>query len=264
MKSLKHQIFLILTLTCFVFSFQQAFAQAQTKEIEALVHQQDSLFWEGYNRCDIELQGQLISDDVEFYHDKGGITRGKAALLASIKNNLCSSNFRLRREPIKETIKIHLLRSGESVYGALITGEHLFYVKEENKNERLDGHALFANLWLLKDGKWLMSRVLSYDHGPASYSNTRKEMVLNKQILQSYTGTYKGPQSGDMLVTVKDTHLLLTIGTKDFEIYPESEQVFFMKERDLTFSFVQTEKSGRKLVVREFGDIVEEATQTSH
>lgn len=257
MKNLTYCIALVIFSISFLYPSRQLLAQDTAKNIETLVLKQDSLFWQGYNNCDIVLQGQLISDDIEFYHDKGGITLGKAAMLASIKNNLCSSAFRLRREAISETIQIHLLRARDTVYGALITGEHVFYVKEENKNERLDGHALFANLWLLKNGKWLMSRVLSYDHGPAKYVSHRKEMVLTKEILQTYVGTYKGSQSGEIRVTTKDKQLSLTIGPKIFDIYAEKEGVFFMKERDLTFSFTNDDK----LIVREFGDIVEEAVR---
>jgi hypothetical protein len=54
------------------------------------------------------------------------------------------------------------------VYGAVMTGEHLFYLREPGKAEFPDGRARFAHLWLLKDGAWRMARVLSYDHGPAT------------------------------------------------------------------------------------------------
>ncbi|WP_157717331.1 hypothetical protein [Christiangramia echinicola] len=47
--------------------------------------------------------------------------------------------------------------------GAVLSGEHLFYIQEEN-SERLDGQAKFNHLWLLKEGEWKMHRVLSYDH----------------------------------------------------------------------------------------------------
>ncbi|WP_276090495.1 nuclear transport factor 2 family protein [Pedobacter sp. JY14-1] len=141
--------------------------KAQDMAAEKKVMKADSLFWSGYNSCDLGLQERLIADDIEFYHDKGGVTMGKTAMLASIEKNLCGPDYRLRRVPLDSTVKIHLLKSADTVYGALITGEHVFYLKPSGKPERLDGHALFANLWLLKEGKWKMSRVLSYDHGPA-------------------------------------------------------------------------------------------------
>ena len=61
-----------------------------------------------------------------------------------------------------------ILRNGDTVYGAIVAGEHLFYVRPPDKPEFLDGRARFVSLWLLKDGAWKMARLLSYDHGPAT------------------------------------------------------------------------------------------------
>ena len=88
-------------------------------------------------------------------------------MISSIEKNLCGPDFRLRRHAIASTQGLHLLKSADTVYGALITGEHEFYIIPTGKPERLDGHASFANLWLLKDGQWKLARVFSYDHGPA-------------------------------------------------------------------------------------------------
>ena len=57
------------------------------------------------------------------------------------------------------------LKDGATVYGAVISGEHLFYVREKGRPERADGQASFLQLWLLKNGTWRMARILSYDHG---------------------------------------------------------------------------------------------------
>jgi hypothetical protein len=58
-------------------------------------------------------------------------------------------------------------------YGAILTGEHVFYILEKGKSERLDGLAKFTHVWRFKDNEWKMHRVLSYDHGPAPYINKR-------------------------------------------------------------------------------------------
>ena len=109
-----------------------------------------------------------FTEDVEFYHDKGGATFGLAELGKTLDTNLCGGANRIRRAPVPETIRVSVLRKGEEVYGAIVSGQHLFYVKEEGKAEFLDGRAYFANLWLLKDGAWKMARILSYDHGPGT------------------------------------------------------------------------------------------------
>jgi len=124
----------------------------------------DSSFWQAYNACNTTAMDPLISQDVEFYHDKGGLTQGRQALVDSIRNNLCSNpDFHLRRELVEGSLEFHHLNGG---YG-LLSGAHRFYVLETGKPERLDGQARFTTLFKLNDGQWQMHRVLSYDHGPA-------------------------------------------------------------------------------------------------
>jgi hypothetical protein len=128
----------------------------------------DTRFWAAYNACDVGAFRQFFTDDVEFYHDKGGITLGFDKLAASVKDNLCSGPNRIRREAVEGTVRVFLLRGGGAVYGAVLSGEHRFYVRQGDQPEQLDGQALFTHLWLLKDGVWKMARILSYEHGPAS------------------------------------------------------------------------------------------------
>jgi len=129
----------------------------------------DASFWQAYNRCDHAGTRDFLSDDLEFYHDKGGPTLGQDALVASIRDNLCRhpESFRLRREAVAGTVHVFPLRKGSVVYGAILSGEHLFHLSQDGKPEALDGRARFTHLWLLKDGRFKMTRILSFDHGPA-------------------------------------------------------------------------------------------------
>lgn len=145
-----------------------ALAQGKAESIPDVIQHRDGLFWEAYNRCDAEAARQFFTPDVEFYHDKGGITLGADALIASIKKNLCSNeSSHVRREAVPGTVKVYLLRNGSETYGAVLSGEHYFYVLDKGKPERRDGLAKFFHVWLLKDGSWKMARVISYDHQPA-------------------------------------------------------------------------------------------------
>ncbi|EDM35393.1 hypothetical protein PBAL39_13025 [Pedobacter sp. BAL39] len=235
-------------------------AQSNEDAARKIVKLTDSTFWAGYNTCNYEIQGSLIAEDIELYHDKGGITLGKAAMMESLKG-LCGADFRLRRVGLDSTIRIHLLKAKDTIYGAVISGTHQFYLTPTGKPERLDGQALFDNLWLLKGGQWKLARVFSYDHGPAKYISKRKEIKLPKEVLQRYTGTYIGKQTGKMVVSVDGDHLLLLIGGNPYLIYPESERLYFAKDRDLTFEFSPQTAGKRKLIVREFNALVEEALQ---
>jgi hypothetical protein len=141
--------------------------QPEPDDVSATIRSADVRFWQAYNTCDTTAQRQFLAEDVEFYHDKGGITLGAEALMATIKANLCSEGSRLRRAAVDGTVQVFPLRSQGVVYGAILSGEHLFYLREKGKPERLDGQARFTHLWLLRDGTWRMARILSYDHGPA-------------------------------------------------------------------------------------------------
>lgn len=234
-------------------------AQETGDETIAVITRQDSLFWQAYNTCEVNKMDVFFSDDVEFYHDKGGPSLGLPALVASFKGGICSDKgtFRLRREAVEGSVKVFPLKKNGVVYGAIISGEHVFYVLEKGKPERLDGLAKFTHLWMKKDGAWKMTRVLSYDHGPAPYRNKRKEITLSAATLQSYAGRYKGPQSGILEMKAENGWLVMHTNNKQFLIYPEKEGLFFSKERDLTFEFVKT-GGAAKMIVRERGDIVEE------
>lgn len=143
-----------------------AASQITVKSAEQQVLDKDSVFWVSYNNCDTTNYARFFSSDVEFYHDKGGITSGIDGLANSIKKNLCSNpDFRIKREAVQGTVLFFpLARSGE-IYGAVLSGDHLFYIIEKGNPPRLDGRAKFTHLWQLKNGEWKMTRIISYDHG---------------------------------------------------------------------------------------------------
>ncbi len=149
-------IFLLLTATLS--------AQDNTTEILRL----DSIFWEAYNRCDVPQMMSMFTEDIEFYHDKGGPTFGLPAFTKSVKNSLCADpSFRLRREALPGTVKVFPMHDDGELYGAVLSGEHVFYIIENGGTPKLDGQARFTHLWKKTEQGWKMSRVLSYDHGPA-------------------------------------------------------------------------------------------------
>jgi hypothetical protein len=233
-------------------------AQDNDQQLSATILHKDSLFWHGYNTCDTSAFNAFFTEDVEFYHDKGGVTLGLRDLVATFKKNLCSGNFRLRREAVEGSVKVFPLRKDNVIYGAILSGEHIFYVIEQGKPEHAEGLAKFTHLWLLKNGEWKMERVLSYDHGPVPYINKRKEVALTQDVLRSYTGKYKGPQSGDANVSVDNGQLTLHIGSKQIPLFAEKEDLFFLKERDLTFEFIKSGNAISKMIVRERGAVAEE------
>jgi hypothetical protein len=236
------------------------FAQNDQDALSATILKEDAAFWEAYNQCDAQKMSQFFWPDIEFYHDKGGPTIGLAALTETLKTNLCGNpNFRLRREALPATIKVYPLQKNGVTYGAVLSGEHYFYINDNGKPEYRDGWAKFFHVWLLKDGTWKMARVVSYDHKAAPHENTKKEVALPPAVLEQYAGKYVAPKTGTLKVARSGNLLALTIGENQYMLHPESETVFFTTDRDLTFEFVKDGAKVSKIVVREHGAVVEEA-----
>jgi hypothetical protein len=235
------------------------FSQEEKNKLTETILHKDSLFWNAYNNCNVKTFTDFFTTDIEFYHDKGGITLGATALDESLKKNICGSpDHKIRREAVPGTINVFPMKNGDSLYGAAISGEHLFYISDNGKPEILTGHARFMNLWLLKNGEWKMARILSYDHNPVTYVNKRKEIALSENELTQFTGNYKSANFGNMSVVIENKNVILQTSNENFVLYPETKNVFFSKERDLTFEFVKKDNKIEKMIVRENGNIVEE------
>lgn len=124
----------------------------------------DTKLFDAYNHCDLKTFDSLLADDVEFYHDQGGVTLGRQKLTESIKNNICTGDT--QRVLVPGTLKIYYMKG----YGAIEMGVHRFmHPKTEAVNGT--GEASFVQLWQCKDGIWKLTRVLSYDHHSAGPKN---------------------------------------------------------------------------------------------
>lgn len=144
------------------------FAQNEKDNLEATIRHEDTVFWEAYNRCDVAKMSEFLWPDFEFYHDKGGLTVGFGPFVELLKTGLCGKpTFRLRREAIPDTVKFYPLQKNGVTYGAVLSGEHYFFINDSGKPEYRDGVAKFFHVWLLKDGIWKMGRAVSYDHRDA-------------------------------------------------------------------------------------------------
>ena len=244
----------LLTVIMTVFSVQ-LFAQTEQDKLTRTILHLDSAFWNAYNNCDTARFKDFLTDDVEFYHDKGGVTLDARSLIEALDKNICGNiNSRVRRQAIAGTVKVYPMQNGDQIYGAIILGEHDFYLTEKGKPEYHSGTANFTQLWLLKDGIWKMARILSYNHHTPQYINTRKEIELPAMRLDQLTGTYKSVQSGTMTVTKGNKTLILKGGDNSYILYPQSDTSFFTKERDLVFEFVK-DSAGKpiKIIVKEHG-----------
>ncbi len=136
----------------------------KTNELYKTIERLDSLiFDEGFNNCNFSNYNQIISDDLEFYHDIGGITSGKQDFLNSMKNNICGGIEKVKREKTLNTMNVFPLYDQNEVYGAIQEGNHDFY-RWENEGWLKVGTAKYSILWLLEGKIWKMKRVFSFNH----------------------------------------------------------------------------------------------------
>lgn len=139
-----------------------------TRQIAAADADLFKLFFEG--PCDAARLRSFLADDVEFYHDKGGVTARNADQFVADYRQNCKARedpkaWRSRRELVAGSLHVDPVPG----WGAIEAGDHLFYERQGvDGTEKLAGRAKFAMLWVLgSDGKWRLSRVLSFAHAPA-------------------------------------------------------------------------------------------------
>ncbi|MGH1386869.1 DUF4440 domain-containing protein [Kordia sp.] len=257
---MKNYILAILFLGMFMVSnsaVSQESEMGSPESLEDKILALDAQFWKAYNTCAVSDFKQFLTDDLEFYHDKGGLTKTADKLVGAVKDNLCAdSNTKLRREAIKGTVKVYPLQN----YGAIITGEHLFYLTENGAKERLVESAKFTHVWQNENGKWRMSRVLSYDHQKASKNSNKLSIQLSMSSMKSLAGTYKAPNTGTITISIENNTLRMKAGKMKSELFAQSETSLFMKEAPLRFKF-EKDANGKvvKFTVFENGKAVEEA-----
>lgn len=134
---------------------------------EAIRARDAELFAVLFEQCAPERMRALVTDDIEFYHDRDGVTTGADAFVADYAR-FCTERqapdaWRSRRVLVAESLNVHAVPG----YGAIEDGEHLFYERQGEGPERLVGRARFTQLWRLTPDGWRLARVFSYAHRAA-------------------------------------------------------------------------------------------------
>ena len=118
----------------------------------------DSMFFNAFNTKQLDKLKPFLSDNLEFYHDLGGVTN-YAQNIDAFKRSF-ESERKLRRELIKSTLEVYPIQN----YGAVETGIHRFYATEKGQMEKLSSEAKFVQVWEKKLGEWKITRIISYGH----------------------------------------------------------------------------------------------------
>lgn len=124
-----------------------------------------ALFFQG---CDPARLATLVTDDLEFYHDKAGVVATSGSAFVADYAKQCEARkapdaWRSRRELVTESLRVDPVPG----YGAIEYGEHRFYERKGDGPEKLAGLAVFTMLWKLDGGTWKLARVMSFGHRAA-------------------------------------------------------------------------------------------------
>ncbi|MDP4265060.1 MAG: DUF4440 domain-containing protein [Bacteroidota bacterium] len=111
----------------------------------------DSTLFDAYNNCNLEKYAALFSEDLEFYHDKGGLSTSKKDMVEAVKNNICG---KVTRELAKGSIEVSPIPG----FGAVEMGSHRFHNLKEGSLSRF---SKFVVIWQKKNNEWKVTRVIS-------------------------------------------------------------------------------------------------------
>ncbi|GAB4163247.1 MAG: hypothetical protein Tsb0033_23340 [Winogradskyella sp.] len=139
----------------------------KSSELYKTLKAKDSILFKiGFNKCNVEKSAELMYDDLEFYHDKGGITNSKEEFVSTMKNGICNANNteKVYRFLVEESLEVFPLYNKGELYGALQNGKHFFSTDKNMTYEKTDNEALFSHLWILENNEWKLKRVISYNH----------------------------------------------------------------------------------------------------
>jgi hypothetical protein len=128
-----------------------------TAEIAAL----DAAMFDGFNHCEqpaqLEKYLSYFADDLEFYHDNGGLARGIERQRVDTAKYVCG---KFARELVPGTFAVFPIKD----FGAISRGVHRFCHFDSG---RCEGEADFLIIYRKeKDGSWKVTRVVSYGHRP--------------------------------------------------------------------------------------------------
>jgi hypothetical protein len=118
----------------------------------------DAEFFDAFNHCSspeqLEKHASYLNADVEFYHDKGGVSWTRRDYIQKTRTNVCGNFRRVLTPGSLEVFPI-------AGYGAIEDGHHTFCAIKSGK---CFGEAKFLIVWHHSRSGWEITRIFSYGH----------------------------------------------------------------------------------------------------
>jgi ketosteroid isomerase-like protein len=124
-------------------------------EIYQTIVKLDSIFFDAYNNCDtkFETYANFYTDDIEFYHDQGGLSNSKKDILEGTKKYICG---KVTRTLVPGSIEVYPIKN----YGAVEIGLHSFS-NNTNPPDEPRKISRFTIFWEQVNGQWKIAKVVS-------------------------------------------------------------------------------------------------------
>jgi len=149
-------ILYIVTLLMTYFAIGQINEIPEYKPTDIKLHNEilkmDTKYFNAYNSCDIKTQAEIYDEELEFFHDKGGLSTSKSDILKSLEKNICG---KVTRTLIKGSVEVYPIKE----YGAVQIGYHKFFNKEEPNAKSIPSK--FIVIWKNKNNSWKITKVIS-------------------------------------------------------------------------------------------------------
>ena len=169
-KSTLKIIYLIFVLILYAtWGFCQTPSSKSIEEIAAEINQVDHLLFNAvFEDCQTELLKDMLSEDLEFYHDKWGVIATSAKDFIEGARENCKAQLegranKSRRVLLEDSVEFYPMKN----FGAIQSGIHEFYQLIDGSYRKIET-ARFTHLWHFDNSKWKVKRVLSYDHKDVS------------------------------------------------------------------------------------------------
>jgi hypothetical protein len=131
---------------------------AEQSSLYITVSRLDTGLFDSFNHCSSPAQlkkhASYLAPNLEFYHDKGGVTWTRRDYMAKTGKNVCGH---YRRVLIPGTMEVFPIKD----YGAIEQGRHKFC---EIDSDKCFGEAQFLIVWHHVPDKWVATRIFSYGH----------------------------------------------------------------------------------------------------
>ena len=149
----------VIALFAFLFSASaepSSSASDESRRLSETIAQMDAKLFAAFNAHDTDKVMSFFTADLEFYHDKGGLSGYEET--REDFGRLFHNSPDIRRDLVADTLEVYPIKD----YGAIQVGVHRFAHTENGKEET--GSFKFVHIWRKSGDSWKIARVVSYGH----------------------------------------------------------------------------------------------------